>query len=109
MPLRIELRRLSEERRQQNYDFLSFATEVLLKREGIEIDQRMFKELLTRRAMLLLFDGLDEVGTLDERIRLVEEIEHFTLRYPGNRVIVTSRPVGYDLARFSDLFSQAQV
>ena len=109
LPLRIELRRLSEERRQHNYDFLSFATEVLLKREGVEIDQRMFKELLNRRAMLLLFDGLDEVGTLDERVRLVEEIEHFTLRYPGNRVIVTSRPVGYDLARFSDVFSQAQV
>jgi len=109
LPLRIELRRLSEERRQHNYDFLSFATEVLLKREGVNIDQRMFKELLARRSMLLLFDGLDEVGTLDERIRLVEEIEHFTLHYPGNRVIVTSRPVGYGLAHFSNVFAHGQV
>src|SRR5437879_10600228 len=70
----------------------------------------MFKELLKRRAMLLLFDGLDEVTTPDERIELVQEIEHFTLSYPGNRVIVTSRPVGYDLARLSgQLFAHAEV
>jgi hypothetical protein len=110
LPLRIELRLLSEERKRANYDFLSFATEVLLKREGVEIHTQMFKELLTRRSMLLIFDGLDEVGTLEERLGLVNEIEHFALRYPGNRVLVTSRPVGYDLARFSHpLFSHADV
>ena len=70
----------------------------------------MFKELLERRTMLLLFDGLDEVATLDERRLLVEEIEHFASCYPGNRVLVTSRPVGYELAPFSSqLFSRAQV
>ena len=110
LPLRIELRRLNEERKRENYDFLSFVTEVLLKREGVEINPQMFKELLTRRCMLLLFDGLDEVATLDERLGLVGEIEHFALCYPGNRVLVTSRPVGYDLARISHpLFVHAQV
>src|SRR5438105_4738847 len=64
----------------------------------------MFEELLERRAMLVLFDGLDEVATLDERRRLIEEIEEFTFRYPGNRVLVTSRPVGYETARFSNRF-----
>jgi hypothetical protein len=97
LPLRIELRRLNEERKRANYDFLSFVTELLLKREGIEIHPQMFVELLKRRCMLLLFDGLDEVATLDERLGLVGEIEHFALCYPGNRVLVTSRPVGYDL------------
>ncbi len=110
LPLRIELRRLNEERKRENYDFLSFVTEVLLKREGVEINPQMFKELLTRRCMLLLFDGLDEVATLDERLGLVGEIEHFALCYPGNRVLVTSRPVGYDLARISHpLFFHAWV
>ena len=111
IPLRIELRRLSEDRRQNPcYNFLSYVTEVLLKREGIKINPQMFKELLERRFMLLLFDGLDEVATLDERARIIEEIEHFTRSYPGNRVLVTSRPIGYELARFSDQwFSHAQV
>lgn len=110
LPLRIELRRLNEERKRGSYDFLSFVTEVLLKREGIEINPQMFKELLTRRCMLLLFDGLDEVATLNERLELVGEIEHFALSYPGNRVLVTSRPVGYDLTPVSHpLFTQATV
>src|SRR5207245_1747875 len=57
LPLRIELRRLTEDRRQHpDYNFLSYATGVLLAREGIEINPQMFKELLERRAMLLLFD-----------------------------------------------------
>src|SRR5947209_18772863 len=60
--------------------------------------------------MLVLFDGLDEVATLEERKLLVEEIEHFSLIYPGNRILVTSRPVGYELAPFSDQwFSHAQM
>ena len=111
LPLRIELRRLTEDRRQHpDYNFLSYATEVLLGREGIEIHSQMFKELLERRTMLLLFDGLDEVATLDERSRLVEEIEHFTQSYPGNRVFVTSRPVGNELTPFSgQWFTYAQV
>ena len=60
--------------------------------------------------MLILFDGLDEVATVDERRVLIEEIESFAQCYPGNRFLVTSRPVGYDLASLSDqIFSQAQI
>ncbi len=111
LPLRIELRRLSEERRQQpNLDFLDYAVHVLLGRAGSHIKRQMFVELLTQKQMLCLFDGLDEVGTLDERRRLIDEIEEFAQRYPGNRVLVTSRPVGYDLARFSNqLFTHTRV
>jgi hypothetical protein len=110
LPLRIELRVLSEMRKRANYDFLSFVSDVLLKREGVEIHPQMFKELLARRGIVLIFDGLDEVSTLEERLGLVNEIEHFALRYPGNRIIVTSRPAGYDLARFSHpLFFHAEI
>jgi transcriptional regulator with XRE-family HTH domain len=102
VPLRIELRRLTEERRYHpDYSLLSYATEVWLRREGIEIHPQMFKALLERKAMILLLDGLDEVRTLEERQRLVEEIEEIAERYPGNRILVTSRPIGYELARFS--------
>lgn len=107
VPLHIELRQFSEARRQRaDYSFLSYASEVLLGREDIIIDLQMFKVLLERKAMLLLFDGLDEVPTLDERRRLIEEIESFAQRYPGNHILVTSRPVGYEIARFSNRWFQ---
>ncbi|HLW00366.1 MAG TPA: NACHT domain-containing protein [Ktedonobacterales bacterium] len=99
LPLRIELRRLNEDRKQRpDYDFLTYACEVMLKREGLDITPKMFKILLERRAMLILFDGLDEVATPSDRSILVSEIEGFVQSYPGNRFLVTSRPVGYELA-----------
>ncbi len=111
LPLRIELRRLAEDRRQRpDYDFLSYANEVLLGRAGLNISTQMFELLLERRMMMILFDGLDEVATLDDRRTLVEEIESFAQRYPGNRFLVTSRPVGYELAPLREqAFAHAQV
>lgn len=109
LPLRIELGRLSRERKRKSYDFLTFATDVMLKNDGIDLRPQMFKELLTRRCLVLLFDGLDEVATR-ERLQLVKEIEHFALAYPGNRVVVTSLPMGHELARFSHpIFAHATI
>ncbi len=103
LPVRIELRRLHEDRQQHpEYDFLSYISNVLLGREGLDIARQMFVELLDRRMMLVLFDGLDEVATLDERHRLVGEIENFARHHPGNRFLATSRPVGYELAPLSE-------
>jgi hypothetical protein len=103
LPLRIELRLLSEARRQNpEYNFLSYTTQVLLGREHVSVSPQMFQVLLERRHLFVLFDGLDEVATLSERRQLVEHIELFTRLYPGNQVLVTSRPVGYELASMTD-------
>jgi hypothetical protein len=111
LPLRIELRLLLHERKlNPEYSFLSYATEVLLGRNHVHVNPLMFERLLQQKRMMVLFDGLDEVTTLDERKRLVEEIEHFVQLYPGNHILVTSRPVGYDLASCSDhLFTHSKV
>src|SRR5205823_2781793 len=102
LPLRIELRLLMQDRKHRpDYSFLSYATEVLLGREGIKISPLMFEKLLAQKRLLVLFDGLDEVATLEERQRLVQEIEHFATLYPNNYLLVTSRPVGYEQARCS--------
>jgi formylglycine-generating enzyme required for sulfatase activity len=44
---------------------------------------------------LLLLDGMDEVGDERTRARISRIIEKFTLRYPHNRYVVTSRIAGY--------------
>ena len=102
LPLRIELRRLAEARKQDiTYNFLSYTVEVMLEQANTHIASQMFEILLNQKAMLLIFDGLDEVATLDERIELIKEIEDIAQRYPGNYILVTSRPIGYEFASFS--------
>lgn len=48
---------------------------------------------------LLLCDGLDECGDLQEEV--AAGVERFALGYPDCRVLITTRPVGYEAAHFS--------
>ena len=45
---------------------------------------------------LMFFDGLDEVFDPDERRRVIDQFQAFARRYPGCRIVVTSRIAGYD-------------
>lgn len=49
---------------------------------------------------LLLCDGLDECGRLQEDV--ATGAASFAAGHPGCRMLVTTRPVGYDTAHFSD-------
>jgi len=111
VPVSIELRRLTEVRHHHPDDtFLSSVIEVLVRRDGIEVESRMFERLLHEQSMLLLFDGLDEIATLSERKAFVAEVEAFARRHPGNHMLVTSRPIGYELTSLShDVFMHAEV
>ncbi|TXH70565.1 MAG: NACHT domain-containing protein [Thiothrix sp.] len=48
---------------------------------------------------LLLCDGLDECGKLQNQV--ATGIERFALGHPDCRVLITTRPVGYEAAHFS--------
>jgi hypothetical protein len=102
VPLRTELHDFSEIRTQYpNTSIFSYTTEIVLERMGISVDTQMFNVLLKQNALLFLFDGLDEVADPDERRTLIDMIEEIAQRYRGNSILVTSRPVGYELFGFS--------
>jgi len=92
-------------------DYLTYAAMVCSSaHDDTRISVALFRHLLERRCMILLFDGLDEVTGLRERQALVTAIEDFASRYPGNAILVTSRPAGYALARFSEhVFTHAEI
>lgn len=111
LPLHIELRLFIESWRRQNNDiqqlryddFLTYAAAACTSAiEDKKVGAHMFRQLLERRCMVVLFDGLDEVPGLRERQALGTVIENFAHRYPGNYILVTSRLVGYALSRFLD-------
>ncbi len=119
LPLHIELRLFMEHWSLQHHelqqlgadDFLTYAALVCSSaHDDTRINVALFRHLLERRCMVVLFDGLDEVTGQRERQALVMAIEDFAHRYPGNYLLVTSRPAGYALARFSDhVFTHAEI
>ena len=119
LPLHIELRLFMEYWSLQHHelqrlgadDFLTYTAMVCSSaHDDSRISVALFRHLLERRCMILLFDGLDEVTGQRERQALVTAIEDLAYRYPGNYILVTSRPVGYALVRFPEhVFTHARI
>ncbi len=63
----------------------------------------LLHEKMERGEALILLDGLDEIPSVDERIRVVQRIDNFVQQYVrrGNRFVITSRIVGYRQAPLS--------
>ena len=63
--------------------------------QDIVLPERFFADRLHAGACVVLLDGVDEVASFATRQRVARLIERFTIAYPGNRYVVTSRIVGY--------------
>jgi len=77
-------------------DFV-FAQVELYNKNFIE---EVFAELLENGRYMLLFDGLDEIIG-DTALRFQRELEAFTIKYPNNMYVLSSRPLR-SLASFSN-------
>jgi len=63
--------------------------------QDILLPVRFFADRLQCGECAVLLDGVDEVADLATRHRVARIIERFTIAYPENRYVVTSRIVGY--------------
>ena len=82
---------------QKDPDFASHIVRRSSDFYGVSIDVDSLNSALgeSERA-LVFFDGLDEVFDPDERMRVIDQFQAFARRYPGSRIVVTSRIAGYD-------------
>jgi hypothetical protein len=67
-------------------------------RYQIPVPDGAIEYLLLNSRACVLFDGLDEVLEVHDRVDVVGELEAFANAYPSIPIIVTSRVVGYDEA-----------
>ena len=65
------------------------------KTQAWALDDHSVDGYLKSRPSLVMFDGLDEIFDNQHRERITQDIIGFSQRYPGTRIIVTSRRVGY--------------
>jgi len=78
--------------------------------QDIKLPVRFFADHLQQGECLVLLDGVDEVADLPTRHRIARIIEKFTIAYPDNRYVVTSRIVGYtDAARLGEKYDVTTV
>ncbi|AOS82990.1 hypothetical protein BIU88_01815 [Chlorobaculum limnaeum] len=61
----------------------------------LEIDRKLFDGWLRQGRSLVLLDGLDEIGSVEERRKACRWIEAASKSYTGARFVVTSRRTGY--------------
>ena len=61
----------------------------------LEIDRKLFDGWLRQGQSLVLLDGLDEIGSVEERRKACRWIEGASRGYTSARFVVTSRRTGY--------------
>ncbi len=71
----------------------------------------LFAEELASGNCLILLDGLDEITSIDDRMRVVRQIEEFVRHHSsaGNRFVITSRVAGYRNARLTGDYAHYKV
>ena len=67
-----------------------------------KITEDDLRELLGKEKTLLLFDGLDEIFNIKDKIGVKQDIENFRVDFPHVKSITTSRYTGYDEVRFDE-------
>lgn len=95
LPLLIELREYAQHSGAAVRDFLDFLDHQQARQGPGLARAALEKYLDTDGRALVIFDGLDEIFDAALRDRIARQIADFAERYPHARVIVTSRPVGY--------------
>ncbi|MCI0520889.1 MAG: SUMF1/EgtB/PvdO family nonheme iron enzyme [Chloroflexi bacterium] len=66
-----------------------------LANQQMALPADFFQVRLAAGECAVLLDGVDEVASMATRQRVARIVERFTLAYPDNRYVVTSRIVGY--------------
>lgn len=71
--------------------------------------EKTLAEALESSEIIILFDGLDEINNVNLRHDVVNEVNSFISMYPTNKIVVTSRKVGYSETRLNGNFKHYEV
>jgi len=101
LPIFASLREFAAERvrRHSDYSLLEYLCTHAREHLMLALQPSFFESALEAGHCLVCLDGLDEVGAMGERKRVVDALRSLASRFPRNRYIVTSRVVGYEAAR----------
>lgn len=65
---------------------------------SLDLAKGHLQDALTLGLMVVIFDGLDEIIDITQRVEMVHRISSFATEFPAVPVLVTSRSIGYERA-----------
>ncbi|MCH8243471.1 MAG: NACHT domain-containing protein, partial [Planctomycetes bacterium] len=109
VPVFVRLADWAEQLREdRQVDIVSAALGQLDLSDGLELADWLRGQLATGRVLLLL-DGLDEVGDADHLVTVKDQIRDVVEKYPEARIVITSRIVGFAKPRLGRAFTVRHV
>ena len=99
LPLRIELRKYNEVK--DNKSILEYINDILNKDYQTKLSDEQLEKLLEASQSIVFFDGLDEIFNISHKLKIKDDIETFSTRYPLAKCVVTSRFIGYHDVKFN--------
>jgi HEAT repeat protein/energy-coupling factor transporter ATP-binding protein EcfA2 len=99
LPILIDLGRLPDDylidQRNKTIHWQTLLPKQVLQQERFQnTPPELLQKALKDGRCLLLFDGLDEIANRQARARLADSLARLPSLYPGNRIVVGSRPAG---------------
>lgn len=65
---------------------------------NLDVSEQQLRDALTLGLLVVIFDGLDEVTDINQRVEMVQRISSFANENPAVPILVTSRAIGYERA-----------
>ncbi|MCT4477713.1 NACHT domain-containing protein [Peribacillus frigoritolerans] len=103
IPFRIELRKYLPYKRKYSSNFIGYLLNVLHKEFYISsIEENDLINIFQTRKSLVIFDGLDEIFNIHNKIEVKNDIENFLSSYKKCKGVITSRHIGYEEAKLEE-------
>ena len=103
IPFRLELRKYHNSKKENKEGLSKYLRSMLELEFGFSnIPADEFEKFLKEYECLIIFDGLDEIFDIRDKLNIKNDIENFITLYPNSRIIVTSRFIGYNDAALND-------
>ncbi|SOD15135.1 NACHT domain-containing protein [Pedobacter xixiisoli] len=109
LPIRIELRKYLSSKKKNSCHIKQYIIQMLKEDYQINISEKDLTHIINDKKILILFDGLDEIFDIEEKIEIKNDIENICLTNENILAMVTSRKIGYSDAKLNDDFSELEI
>lgn len=109
IPLYFKLRDYKIKNIKTATDLIDMYIENQSKTLGMDISRDILEFYLKKGWCFILFDGVDEVGGIENRLKIREILlKHFVFYNDNNYIIVTSRPTGLEHVPFHEFIEESE-